>query len=108
MNQSPGSIITKMPSMRKLGQNNPNPSSMFTPGHYDYSNNSEISFCIDDNMTELKGTYIVLYFFFYSIFLMKNLSLIWIFLIKLIKYRCMVDLFEIFASVPIYHQSMKI
>lgn len=94
--------------MRKLGQNNPNPSSMFTPGHYDYSNNSEISFCIDDNMTELKGTYIVLYFFFYSIFLMKNLSLTWIFLIKLIKYRYMVDLFEIFASVPIYHQSMKI
>lgn len=39
---------------------------------------------------------------------MKNLSLIWIFLIQLIKYRSMVDLFEIFASVPIYHQSMKI
>lgn len=65
MNQSPGSIITKMSSMRKLDQNNPNPSSMFTPGHYDYSNNSEISFCIDDNMTELKGTYTVLYFFLF-------------------------------------------
>lgn len=58
MNQSPGSIIRrKESSVWKLDQNNPNPTSMFTPGHYDYSDNSEISFCIDENMTELKGMY---------------------------------------------------
>ncbi|XP_061938226.1 uncharacterized protein LOC107995825 isoform X1 [Apis cerana] len=60
MNQSPGSIITKESSIRKLDQNNLNPSSMFTL-HYDYSDNSEISFCIDENMTELKSDQITLY-----------------------------------------------
>lgn len=67
VNQSPGSMITKESSVRN--QNNPNPSSMFTPGHYDYSDNSEISFCIDENMAELKGTCFILLIYFSWIYL---------------------------------------
>lgn len=71
MNQSPGSIITKESSIRKLDQNNLNPSSMFTL-HYDYSDNSEISFCIDENMTELKCTYHSLFFFILLIYFLDE------------------------------------
>ncbi|KOC62229.1 hypothetical protein WH47_03987 [Habropoda laboriosa] len=61
VDQSPGSNLMKMSPMKKLEQDNPNPSSMFTPRHYDYSDNSNISFCIEKNMSALKDDQISLY-----------------------------------------------
>ncbi|XP_076393344.1 uncharacterized protein LOC143265401 [Megachile rotundata] len=46
-------------SPAKIDQNNPNPSSMFTPRHYDYSD-SNFSFCVD-NSENLKDDQISLY-----------------------------------------------
>ncbi|KAF3426516.1 hypothetical protein E2986_02686 [Frieseomelitta varia] len=54
VDQSPGSRITT-PLMRKHDQDHANPSSMFTPHRYDFSDNSDMSFCTD-NMANLKGT----------------------------------------------------
>ncbi|CAD1475694.1 unnamed protein product, partial [Heterotrigona itama] len=59
VDQSPGSRITML-SMRKHDQDNANPSSMFTPHRYDFSDNSDMSFCTD-NMAGLKADQISLY-----------------------------------------------
>lgn len=40
--------------MKKPDQDSANPSSMFTPRRYDFSDNSDVSFCTD-NMANLKG-----------------------------------------------------
>ena len=47
--------------MRKHDQDNANPSSMFTPHRYDFSDNSDMSFCTD-NMANLKGIVASLFF----------------------------------------------
>ncbi|XP_076243337.1 LOW QUALITY PROTEIN: uncharacterized protein LOC143184765 [Calliopsis andreniformis] len=40
---------------------NPNPSNMFTSGHYNYSDNSNFSFCVDNNLADLKVDQVSLY-----------------------------------------------
>ncbi|XP_076168030.1 uncharacterized protein LOC143147054 isoform X2 [Ptiloglossa arizonensis] len=47
--------------IRKVNSINSNPCSMFTPGNYDYSNISNMSFFANDNLPNLKGDQISLY-----------------------------------------------
>ncbi|CAL7941518.1 unnamed protein product [Xylocopa violacea] len=47
--QSPGPSMIKLPSKEKPEQKNPDVSSMFSPCGFDYSNISQISFCVNDN-----------------------------------------------------------
>nr|XP_033189924.1 uncharacterized protein LOC117156735 isoform X2 [Bombus vancouverensis nearcticus] len=55
------SMMTNTPSAKKPDQDKPNPSSMFTPRHYDFSDTSDMSFCMDNNMNTLKADQISLY-----------------------------------------------
>ncbi|XP_017760958.1 PREDICTED: golgin subfamily A member 6-like protein 22 [Eufriesea mexicana] len=61
VNQTSEFRMRKMSSARKIDQDNPNPSSMFTPCHYDYSDDSDMSFCVDNTMADLKDDQISLY-----------------------------------------------
>lgn len=97
----PEARMTKVASVRyasparQLDQDNPNPSSMFTPRHYDYSDNSDLSFCVDNNMN-LKGIQLLLSYDF-------NVSDVYLlFYNQTIRYRCTVDRFVTSASVPTY------
>ncbi|KZC14510.1 hypothetical protein WN55_06971 [Dufourea novaeangliae] len=65
--RSPAPRITKMEKlpygvspMRKIDQANPNPASMFTPGHYEYSD-SNLSFSVDNNLKGTKDDQLSLY-----------------------------------------------
>lgn len=102
-NQFVESMMTKTPSAKKPDQDKPNPSSMFTPRHYDFSDTSDMSFCMDNNMNTLKGitfsfstlqSWIYLILFYFVVY--------WLYRVQLIKYRCTEGLFEISASVPTY------
>ncbi|CAK9799102.1 hypothetical protein ANTQUA_LOCUS1862 [Anthophora quadrimaculata] len=53
-------LVVQSP-MKKLKCDNTDRSSMFTPRHYDYSDNSNLSFCIEKNMSDLKDDQISLY-----------------------------------------------
>lgn len=74
---SPRPKITKIETVRYASPMkkpaDPNPSSMFTPGHYDFCENSNISFSISSmvggNLADLKGAG-----FFYFIFLYFRFS----------------------------------
>ncbi|CAK9828549.1 hypothetical protein ANTRET_LOCUS6058 [Anthophora retusa] len=55
------SQLVEQSPMKKLKRDNTDPSSMFTPRHYDYSDNSNLSFCIGKNMSDLKDDQISLY-----------------------------------------------
>lgn len=106
-NQSPESRITKMSPLKKIDQDNPNPSSMFTPCHYDYyDNSSNMSFSVDNTIANLKGIIDPLPYLLLG-FVIPYLTIYSPYPVQLIKYRSTKDLSEISASVPAYPRPMN-